>query len=292
MLPAVPQRRAMKVPAGSAAIMVVVAALQLSTLQGCSSIGDFDRLQEALKTDDIHGWVGQEAATHSSQPISFANLSDPERSLRDHAFPLIEPPYDRARWDAVVYEYGVKRGLRASLWSTDTSLYYQNLYKANYRSSAGRYHRLIDDVRNDIVRIDSFFDLAQRVADLDRRRESSIEAMPDLGAGERASAMARIGENALTIAWVHHALMLRYESYRYALDHLVAGEPEHIAAQADIVLAQMLQKIQAVQPIADAVTREANVVLNTAPAPPQAEPTLLGELGALGAPPALPTIDK
>jgi hypothetical protein len=27
-------------------------------------------------------------------------------------FPLIEPPYDRIRWDAVVYEYGQKREFR------------------------------------------------------------------------------------------------------------------------------------------------------------------------------------
>lgn len=264
----------------------MAAALQLTALQACSSIGDFDRLQQALETDDMHAWVGQEAAKHSGQPMSFSNLTDPERSLRDHAFPLIEPPYDRARWDAVVYEYGVKRGIRASLWSTDASLYYQNLYKAKYRTSAGRYHKLIDDVRNDIVRIDPFFDIAQRVAELDRRRQSSIEAMPDLGAGERASATARISENALTIAWVHHALTLRYESYRYALDHLVAGEPENIAAQADIVLAQLLQKIQLTQPIADAVTREAKVVLNIEPPPPVAERSLFGALGM----PALPAV--
>jgi hypothetical protein len=41
---------------------VIFAALVVS---GCSSIGDFGRLQSPLVSDDIHAWVGQEAAAHA-----------------------------------------------------------------------------------------------------------------------------------------------------------------------------------------------------------------------------------
>ena len=34
-------------------------------------------------------------------------LTDEERQLRDLAYPLIEPPYDRQRWYSVLGEYGV-----------------------------------------------------------------------------------------------------------------------------------------------------------------------------------------
>ena len=61
---------------------------------------------------------------------------------------------------------------------------------------------------------------ARRVVDLDQRRQKSMQYVADLSPPERLSALARIGENSLTIAWVHHSLTERCASYRYALEHL------------------------------------------------------------------------
>jgi hypothetical protein len=88
-------------------------AFPLVLLAACSSIGDLGGLQQPLVADNIHAWVGQEAATRPGAPISLGNLSDDERMLRDLAFPLIEPPYVRIRWDAVLYEYGIKAQIAA-----------------------------------------------------------------------------------------------------------------------------------------------------------------------------------
>src|ERR1700744_2084879 len=103
---------------------VILAALVVS---GCSSVGDLGRLQSPLVSDDMHAWVGQEAAAHAGAPVSVNNFTDDERTLRDLAFPLIEPPYDRDRWDAVVYEYGTKRSFQRKLWTFDPSAYYWHL---------------------------------------------------------------------------------------------------------------------------------------------------------------------
>ncbi len=70
-------------------------------------------------------------------PISADNLTDNERTLRDLAFPLIEPPYDRLRWDAVVYEYGTKQSFQRKLWAFDTTAYYRHLQAELLRSSVG-----------------------------------------------------------------------------------------------------------------------------------------------------------
>jgi hypothetical protein len=223
---------------------VVLAPLALSA---CSSIGDFGRLQPPVVADNIHAWVGQEAATHAGAPISLDNLTGDERALRDLAFPLIEPAYDRVRWDAVLFEYGQKQEFRRSLWVADPTLYYRHLLAANYRSTAGRYNQLIDDVRNDVVRIAPFFDMAHRVVELDRRRRESIDLLPDISPPDRLNALARIGENTLTIAWVQNSLAQRCAAYRFALDHLVVSEPDTIAAQADIALSQLQQQIAANQ---------------------------------------------
>ena len=69
----------------------------LAPLPGCSSLGDLGYVQQPAVADNIHAWVGQEAAARAGAPISLANLTEDERTLRDLAFPLIEPAYDRDR---------------------------------------------------------------------------------------------------------------------------------------------------------------------------------------------------
>ena len=225
----------------------VVAVLTLLAVSGCTSIGDFGRLQDPLVTDDIHAWVGEEAATRVGAPISADNLTDDERMLRDLAFPLIEPAYDRIRWDAVVYEYGEKNSFQRELWAFDPTAYYLHLQGEMLRSTAARYNQLIDDIRNDIVRIAPFFVVARRVVDLDRRRMASMEQIGDLNPAERVNAQARVNENSLTIAWVDKSLSQRCASYRFALEHLAVAEPEPIAGEADTALTQLQQQIAANQ---------------------------------------------
>jgi hypothetical protein len=98
---------------------VFLAGGALLALPGCSSIGDFGRLQPEIVSDDIHAWVGWDAAAHAGAPISTYHLTEDEQALRDLAFALIEPPYDRIRWDAVVFEYGTHPGFRHPLWALD-----------------------------------------------------------------------------------------------------------------------------------------------------------------------------
>ena len=222
--------------------------LALSLLSGCStSIGDLGRIQPPAVADNIHAWVGQEAATHAGGPISLNNLTDDERTLRDLAFPLIEPPYDRERWDAVVFEYGEKRDFRRNLWVADPAAYYAHLMAVNYRSTAGRYNQLNDDIRDDVVRIPQFFNIARRVIDADRSRQATMGALPDISPPERFNALARVAENNLTIAWVETSLAHRCVGYRYALNRLVVSEPEALATNVDISLGLLQQNIAANQ---------------------------------------------
>jgi hypothetical protein len=237
MSPRANELRATALPA-----LALVAAI---VLPGCSSVGDLGTLQPSLVTDGIHDWVGRDAARAVGAPVSANNLTDDERTLRDLAFPLIEQSYDRQRWDAVIYEYGINRLFQRELWIDDATAYYRHLRKADYRSTAGRYNQLIDDIRNDIVRLDPFFTIARRVVDLDRRREASMQSVADLSPAERLNAQARIGENSLVVAWVQHSLTERCAGYRFALEHLAVAEPQPAAAEADQVLTELQQQIAA-----------------------------------------------
>jgi hypothetical protein len=227
-----------------------LALLTLLLVGGCSSIGDLGRLQPVLAADNIHAWVGQEAATHVGEPISSDNLTDDERTLRDLAYPLIEPPYDRRRWDEVLYEYGVQQRAGDTLWTVDHTDYYRQLLAADYRSTAGRYSRLVDDVRDDTVRIGPFFQLARRIIELDRKRQATLDLLTDVPPPERANAVARMGENYWTIFWVQNSLAQRCAGYRFALNHLVISEPSDAAAQVDVALTLLQQQIAANQLIA------------------------------------------
>jgi hypothetical protein len=88
---------------------------------------------------------------------------------------------------------------------------------------------------------------ARRVADLDRRREASMAQIGSLTPAERVNAQARVGENGLTIAWVHNSLDQRCAGYRFALEHLAVAEPAPVAADADRALTELQQRIEANQ---------------------------------------------
>ena len=214
--------------------------LLVAVLPGCSSIGDFGRLSDALVTDDIHAWVGEEAAASAGAPISADNLTDDEHTLRDLAFPLIEPPYDRLRWDAVVYEYGTKKSFQRKLWAFDPTAYYRHLQANCCAPASARYNQLIDDIRNDIVRIEPFFMAARRVVDLDRRREASMEQIASLtsrrtyqrpGAHRREQLDHRLGAQTRSTKDAP-VIVLRSNISRSA-------EPEPVAAVADRVLTRI-----------------------------------------------------
>jgi hypothetical protein len=224
--------------------LVVLPLLMLSC---CTSIGDLGLVDQPAVADNIHGWVGREAAARAGGPISFSNLTDDERTLRDLAFPLIEAPYDRQRWDAVIFEYGQTREYRRSLWVVNPEDYYAHLQAADYRSTAGRYNRLNDDIRDDVVRIPPFFDMARRVMEADRKRQAVMQTLTDVSSAERFNALARVSENNLTIAWVEASLARRAAGYRFALNRLMVSEPESPATTVDISLSLLQQSIAANQ---------------------------------------------
>ena len=136
-----------------------------------------------------------------------------------------------------------KREFQRSLGIVDPSAYYRELLAADYRSTAGRYNRLNDDIRNDVVRIGPFFYIAHRVIEADRKRQATMALIPDVSPPERFNALARVSENNLTIAWVEQSLAQRCASYRFALNRLAVSEPEYLATNVDISLTLLQQQV-------------------------------------------------
>jgi hypothetical protein len=201
-------------------------------LLGCLN-GDFGRVKQSLVIDDIHAWVGREAALEQGIPPSEFRLTDEERLLRDLAFPLIEAPYGRQRWFSVLSEYGISRVFLDEWWTFDPAIYAEWLLTRDTRSTSSLYARLIDDIRNDIVRIPPFLEIARKVIDLDLKREKSLAYVSVLSPEELIDARSRMAENRLVIGWVHRALNDRAASYRFAMERLVIHVPSYQAVEVE-----------------------------------------------------------
>jgi hypothetical protein len=217
----------------------LIALAALSLLAACGTPNtDFGRVRPTLVNDNIHDWVGPAAVARSGHgaPSNF-ELTDDERQLRDLAFPLIEPPYDRQKWDNVLYEYGLVGKYQSAPF--DRTAYAGKLLRADYRSPASRYAQLTDDIRNDITRAPAFFEAASRVIDLDEKRGKSLSFVSELSRYERANALRRNRENRLILAWVRDTLAQRASSYRFALERLAIMTLLPEAAQVEHTLNQL-----------------------------------------------------
>lgn len=80
-----------------------------SAAGGCVTNGDFGRVRPELTMDNMHDWVGRDAVGAIGGVPSEFRTTDDERQLRDRAYALIEPPYNRQQFDSVFREYGLGR---------------------------------------------------------------------------------------------------------------------------------------------------------------------------------------
>jgi hypothetical protein len=209
---------------------------------GCLNT-DFGRVRPSLRSDEMHSWMGPAVAERYGEAESLFRLTDDERMMRDLAYPLIEPPYERQRWYGVLNEYGSSGFFQPDWWTYDESAYAAALLDSPTRSTETLYARLIDDIRNDIVRIGPFTTVARRVSDMDMRRDKSLRYVSNLTPKEHGNAVARIGENSLIARWVHQSLMERSYAYHYALERLVISSPSRQAAEAERQLKLMQMAI-------------------------------------------------
>ena len=219
----------------TSALVLLLGSIMLG---GCSG-GDFGRARDDMRNDDMHRWIGVEATGSVGLHPSQFQLTDPERQLRDLAYPLIEPPHSRPAWRTVFGDFqSIESPWRQSA-AFDRTAYGRALIDEPHRTHSSRYAQLIDDVRDDVTRFESFFASAVRVIDLDRKRNATLPHISELSARERADAVARMQENSLIVQWVQQCLERRVSSYRGAVERLVLQAPDTMAADADRLIGEL-----------------------------------------------------
>jgi len=219
----------------SSALVLLFGSVMLG---GCSG-GDFGRARDDMRNDDMHRWIGVEATSSVGLRPSQFQLTDAERQLRDMAYPLIEPPHSRPAWRTVFGDFQPIASPWRQAAAFDRTAYGRALIDEPHRTHTSRYAQLIDDVRDDIQRFESFFASAVRVIDLDRKRDATLPHISELSARERADAVARMQENSLIIQWVQQCLERRVSSYRWAVERLVLQAPDTMAADADRLIGEL-----------------------------------------------------
>src|SRR6266705_2665415 len=225
----------------------LVAALSMG---GCGLYGDFDRIRPSLATDEANARIEhEELIRNGGKPSNFL-LTDEERQLRDLARAIIPPPNDRNRWDTVFRDYvldeieflGTSKDKPEPV-KFDRAAYWQDLHEDERRSEASAYAKLITDAREDVIRLEPFFAIAARVADMDRRREVVLAQAASSNADERVNARKRNHENMAIVNRVCRALGERMASYNYALERLVIHAPSPTAAERERALTLLHTRI-------------------------------------------------
>ena len=242
----------------------VLAVAIISSLGGCGTPNtDFGEVRPTLVSDGIHDWIGPYAS--GAKKGSKFELTDDERQLRDLAYPLIDPPYDRQQWYSVAGEYGLYRPERAfdraayANWliagegPSPLAKYSEQMDYARRdvarllatpdRSPAARYARLMDDVRNDTTSLPQFFETATRVLDIDQKRRTALSHV-SVSRKEIINADLRMRENAAIVALVREKLDERVASYRYALERLVIVSPYAQAVDIERAIGRLKADIE------------------------------------------------
>ena len=224
----------------------VLAVLAL-VFSGC--YGDFGRPRASVFGDNRAWWMGTEAARSVGEFPSVFPLTEDEILMRDLAYNLIMPPYDRYRWDALLLDF-FRTGVVPLFGPPGArTVYGTRLFARWYPSATARYAQLTDDIRNDVVRIDPFAAAAAKVLDLDRKREKSLAYVSTLAIGEVVNANRRIAENALIVDWVRWCLGERARAYRFALERLVIAMPSPAGVEAERALTLLETRIAAMAPV-------------------------------------------
>lgn len=196
--------------------------------------GDFDRPRPSL----LDGLLPRQLTLGPVTRIPGDPLTDAEEELRDRAYDLIRLPQRREEWKLILASARVARALPPSVLQFDAKAYGNMLVGLPFRSEAGRYGRLLDDIASDMVLFGPFLAVACRVIDMDVKRERSLAYVEGLTKDERDDALGRIAENRMIIGWVRRSLDERHWSYRYAAERLVIASPSPAAIEIERMIAR------------------------------------------------------
>lgn len=202
---------------------------------GCVArpVGDFGRAQPSVMHDTVMPYAGELIAENRKEPVSNLNQTDQEREMHDRTWRFLVAAHSRDwLFDGSVELQRTRIGPARDFRYT-TERYYTWLRSTTYQSSTTRYSTVGRHILADFDTVPATFQSICAVEAVDRQRRI---ALAEVGGGEpgiAADVAARRTENQWHIDWFVRALNYRYDSYAYALDHLLVETPHEQSIGVD-----------------------------------------------------------
>ncbi|MEQ1769149.1 MAG: hypothetical protein ABL879_04860 [Devosia sp.] len=207
--------------------------------------GDFGRSADSLLHDEVMPYIGEKRAEGAGEPVSTFNMSDQETEMRDRVWRYLEAPH-AGDWQ---FDMGAElkrtRIAPMSKFKGEVPRYYQWLTGESYASSRVRYNRITDDATADIDTLPTTFQSICAVREVDRQRQVAEGNIDGLEPAMQKESADRRAENDMVVGWFTLALNYRYDSYSFALDHLLVETPHEQAVGTDAALSDLAIYVEA-----------------------------------------------
>jgi hypothetical protein len=217
------------------------AALLAVMLAGCVSrpVGDFGRAQPGVLHDQAMPLAGDLLAQVRHEPVSGLNQTDQEVEMHDRTWRFLIAAHSRDwLFDASVELQRTRIG-RARDYQFSTDRYYGWLRSTHYQSSPTRYATVGRHILADLDTLPTTFRSICAVEEVDRQRSVALAGLSGIEPEVANGVAARRAENQWHVDWFVRALTFRYQSYSYALDHLLVETPHEQSIAVDDNLRQL-----------------------------------------------------
>jgi hypothetical protein len=213
----------------------------LLTVSACARpTGDFGRAERNVLNDEVMPAIGNALSKGSA-----FNLADQEVEMRDRVWRYLVAPHAYDWFGDVTAEFQRTRIVPISNKPLKTRRYYDWLHSERFASSRVRYTRIEEDVIADLGMMPSAFASVCAVLELDHQRGIASNRIAGLEDEVSLNAARRHDENLAVIGWFARSVVYRYESYSYALDHLLVETPHEEAIGVNARLSELAVWVEA-----------------------------------------------
>jgi hypothetical protein len=222
-------------------LVCAAAVLGLALLLGACArpVGDLGRAEPDVVHDDLMPAAGALRAEVQGEPVSGFDESDEEAEMANRIWRFETSGHTRDWFFDTIAEWRRTRLLPpGSATAFKADRYYDYLHGTAYRSAPVRYATMVEDIEADLATIPDSFAVICRVETIDSQRRGAAAHLA-AGAAMHADLVARLAENSRQIGAFAEALRYRYDSYDFALDHLLIETPYPAARQVDADLRRL-----------------------------------------------------
>ncbi|SHE39964.1 hypothetical protein SAMN02745223_00280 [Devosia limi DSM 17137] len=210
-------------------------------MAGCVArpVGDFGRARPSFTHDVAMPAVGARLAASRGEPVSNFNQTDQEKLMHDRVWRFLVADHAKDWFYNSAVELQRTRITAATDMTFAIDRYYGWLKQTHFQSSTVRYSRVGRDIAADLDTIPATFAAICAVEEIDRQRAQALAGLSGIEPAVAANARARRTENDMRINWFARALTYRFQSYDYALDHLLVETPHDQSLAVDAALSRL-----------------------------------------------------